>query len=121
MKRWKSIKGSQGAWNAKVEYDDGSTEVLACVHDRFWREGRQYHDPWNGGDMRQSKKFQDHIDLMRSKGRVIMTSNKMDVNRARGAGAMKRLGYRGIFNIENFTCDDRGIRFLINGGISKVQ
>jgi hypothetical protein len=35
---WKKITGRQSDWDARGEYDDGSIEELACVHDRFWRE-----------------------------------------------------------------------------------
>jgi hypothetical protein len=121
MATWKKITGRQGDWTAMVQYDDGSTEALACAHDRFWREGRQYHDPWNGGDMRHTKKFEKYIELMQSKKRVVMTANEMDANRTRGHGAMKRVGYRGVFNIENFIADDGGIRFTINGGIPRCR
>ena len=58
---------------------------------------------------------------MRSKKRVIMTQNEMDLRRTHGPGAMKRTGYRGIFNIENFSFDDDGIRFTINGGIPQCR
>jgi hypothetical protein len=118
---WKKITGRQGDWNARVEYDDGSIEELACVHDRFWREGRAYHDPWEGAHLRNSQKFQKHLELMRSKQRVVMTSNKMDRSRLRGHGAMKRLNYRGVFNIKDFISDENGTRFTINGGVPKSR
>jgi hypothetical protein len=121
MTCWKKITGRQGDWNAIATYDDDSTDLLACVHDRFWREGRQYHDPWNGADLRNTEKFKKHIELMRSKKRVIMTQNEMDLRRTHGPGAMKRTGYRGIFNIENFSFDDDGIRVTINGGIPQCR
>jgi len=30
---------------------------------------------------------------------------------------MKRLNYRGVFNIKDFISDENGIRFTINGGV----
>src|SRR6516225_9246141 len=115
--RVKNIRGRQGDWNALVEYDDGSTETLPCVHDHFWREGREYHDLWNGADLRHTNKFQTHMELMRSKRRVVMTRNEMDPSRSRGHGTMKRTGYRGVFNIKNFVFNDDGIHFTIDGGV----
>ena len=119
--RVKNIRGRQGDWNALVEYDDGSTETLPCVHDHFWREGREYHDLWNGADLRHTNKFQTHMELMRSKRRVVMTRNETDPSRSRGHGTMKRTGYRGVFNIKNFVFNDDGIHFTIDGGVPMIQ
>jgi hypothetical protein len=92
---------------------------LACVHDRFWLNGNHYHDPWDGEGLRETKKFRDHIELMRTKKRVIVTSNETNLSRRRGHAQMKRVGYRGVFNIDNFVFNDAGMDFDFIGGIPR--
>jgi hypothetical protein len=119
-KRVSHIKGNQGVWNAKVEYDDGSVEILACVHDRCWVSGNHYHDAWDGPRAkiaRKTKKFRDHVELMRTRKRVIVTSNE-----THGIRAQTRVGYRGVFNIDNFTFSEAdGVSFDFVGGIPKTK
>jgi hypothetical protein len=37
-----SIKGQQGPWYATVKWEDGSSEVLPCIHDAFCRKDTTY-------------------------------------------------------------------------------
>ena len=79
------IRGSQGSWEAQVTYPDGRKEILPCVHQHFWKSGPSgpgYDDPWTP-DLRKSAKFAKHVELIRSKGRVILTADKIDRSKTR--------------------------------------
>ena len=73
-------KGSQGSWEATVIYPDKTQEVLACGHE-FWVKGGphglRYYDPWTPELMRTNK-FAKHVELLKSKGRVIITSDEIN-------------------------------------------
>lgn len=60
-------------------YADGSKEVLPCVHQYFWK----------------STKFAKHIDLLRSKRRVVLTEDKITENKGRAEGFFERISYIG--------------------------
>ena len=117
------IKGSQGSWEAEVTYGDGTKEVLACVHQHYWRNGPSgpyYDDPWatnQGYAIRDSAKFSKHIALIRSKGRVILTTDKIDESKQRAEGFFQRTGYVAVYDIADFVLDDRGMRFRFVGRI----
>ena len=107
------IKGSQGSWEAEVTYPDGRQEVLACVHEYFWKKGPSgacYDDPWTP-ELLKSNKFIKHVDLMRTKGRVIVTKDDVNKSKNRGAGFFARTGYVGVFDIDGLVVDDNGTRF----------
>jgi hypothetical protein len=108
------IKGSQGSWEAEVRYEDGHTEILACLHDHFWRntpDGPYYNDPWTP-ELRTTAKFLKHVEVIKSTGRVIMTSDKIDPSKERGAaGYFTRTGYIAVFTIDNFVLDEDSMRF----------
>ena len=110
------FKGSQGSWEAVVTYDDGTSETLACVHSDHLAAGRLYHDPGftdkghvTFGNTARVKRY---IDLIRTKGRVIRTENKIDPSKQRGRGRYKRLAKSyAVFPIINFVIDANGLRF----------
>jgi hypothetical protein len=93
-RKWTSIKGHAGQWWATVRWDDGSKEVLPCVHQCYWKNderGPYYHDPLDGVSM-QDPKLLKHFEQLRSAGRVILTSD--DVDEAKhGDGRFRRTGY----------------------------
>lgn len=92
---------------------------LACVHKKFWGSGRLYHDPAftdkgleaTRGHFRNTPKIQHYYDLIRSKGRVILTDSKQDPLKVRSKGHFMRSDYVGVFKIENFLVDADGMRF----------
>jgi hypothetical protein len=108
------FKGSQGSWEAEVTYSDGSKEVLPCVHKHYFKRDADgffhYEDPWTE-ELRQSKKFAKQVELMRSKGRVILTTDDFDESKGRNEGCFKRTGYVAVYPISDFVIDDTGMHF----------
>jgi hypothetical protein len=107
------IKGSQGSWEATVSYPDKRKEVLACVHKHFWKVGPSgpcYDDPWTP-ELRKTSKFANHVELIRTTQRLILTTDDVDESKRRGEGYFRRTGYIGIYTIEDFVVDDSGMRF----------
>jgi hypothetical protein len=82
---WRSAKGSQGTWHAEVKWNDGTTERLACVHQHFSKAGH-YYDPLSpefyDTPADEDPRFAEWLDLIRAKGRVIMTKSEL----VRGGG-----------------------------------
>jgi hypothetical protein len=115
-------KGSQGQWQATVTYNDGTQEILPCVHSFFWRAGRHFHDPWTPEWFTKTK-FKKHVALIKEKMRVIVTDSDVDPRKVRivgrGHGAIKRLGYKGIFTIENLVINEQGVSFDFAGSYAR--
>lgn len=109
------FKGSQGSWEAEVTYSDGSSEALACVHKRFFKRDAAgfyyYYDDPCTLPLRESAKFAKHVELIRSKGRVILTTHDVTESKGRGEGFFKRTGYVAVYPISDFVLDDDGMRF----------
>jgi hypothetical protein len=59
----------------------------------------------------QTKKFAKQVELMRSKGRVILTNDDIDESRGRGKGFFTRTGYVAVYPISDFVIDDAGMHF----------
>ncbi len=85
-----------------MTYPDGRKEVLPCVHKYFWKvdqRGPYYDDPWaspadeQSYAIRQSGKFAKHVALIRSKGRVVLTTDDVTESKRRAEGFFKRTGY----------------------------
>ena len=107
------IRGSQGSWEAQVTYPDGRKEILPCVHQHFWKSGPSgpgYDDPWTP-DLRKSAKFAKHVELIRSKGRLILTADKIDRSKTRDERFFERTGYIAVYNIDGLIVDDEGMRW----------
>jgi hypothetical protein len=72
-RKWTSIKGQQGQRWATVRWDEGSKEILPCVHQYYWKvdgRGPYYHDLLDGVSMQDSRLLKQ-FEQMRSTGRVI--------------------------------------------------
>lgn len=120
----KKFKGSQGNWDAEVFYSDGSKEVLPCVHKYYFKrdvDGFYYDDPWTP-ELRRTRKFANQVELMRSKGRVILTTDDINESRNRGEGFFARTGYVAVYPISDLVIDEVGMRFRFGNPIrpSKV-
>jgi hypothetical protein len=115
-----AIRGSQGSWEADVTYEDGSKEKLACLHAYFWPRGQTYDDPLTP-EVRQMRKFEKHVALIKEKGRIIMTTDKIDPTKSRGLGFFTRTGYIGVFAVEDFELDDNGMRLLLTKRIANPK
>jgi hypothetical protein len=101
------FKGSQGSWEAEVTYSDGSKEVLACVHKHYFKRDADgfyyYHDPYLAlTEHFRSTKFTKQIELIRSKGRVILTTDEVDESKEFDVGFLKRTGYVAVYPISDF-------------------
>jgi hypothetical protein len=110
---------SQGSWEAEVTYSDGSREILACVHKHWFKRdagGFYYEDPWTP-ELRQTAKFATHVEMIRSKGRVILTTDEINQSKRRGEGFFKRTGYIGVYPISDFVVDDESTRFRFGSPI----
>jgi hypothetical protein len=117
------IRGSQGSWEAQVSYPDGRKEVLACVHQHFWKSGPSgpcYDDPWTP-ELRETAKFAKHVDLIRTKGRVILTTDNINESKNRGEGFFERTGYVAVYNIDDLVVDDEGLRFRFADRIANAK
>jgi hypothetical protein len=119
----KKITGSQGTWQVTVKYDDGTTDVLPCVHQYFWQNapgGPYYDDPLDEGDggIGDTNKFQKHVALIREKGRVVLTT---DESKGRGKGFFQRTGYVAVYSIADFTLDETRVRFRFDDRFPMVQ
>jgi hypothetical protein len=109
------FKGSQGSWEAEVTYSDGSKEVLACVHKLYFKrdaDGFYYHDPHCAvPEHVRSPKLTKQIELMRSKGRVILTTDEIIGSDELDPGYFKRTGYVAVYAISDLVIDDDGMHF----------
>jgi hypothetical protein len=109
---WRSAKGSQGTWHADVTWSDGTTERLACVHQHFSRAGH-YYDPLSSEfydtPADEDPRFAEWLDLIRAKGRVIMT--KSDPVPGKGYTALRRSQYVAVFDVTDIIRDDAGLHF----------
>ena len=113
------FKGSQGSWEAELTYSDGSKEVLPCVHKHYFKRdaaGFCYDDPWTP-ELRQTAKFAKQVELVRAKGRVILTTDDIDESKGRGEGFFKRTGYVAVYPISDFVTDGEGMRFRFGSPI----
>ena len=73
MKTVKKFTGSQGSWEVRVDYTDGTKEVLPCAH-KYHLDGLCYNDPWSD-ELRALPRYQRHIDLIREKRKVVLTTD----------------------------------------------
>jgi hypothetical protein len=105
------IVGAQGSWSARATYDDGAQETLACVH-KHYLKNTEYEDPWTP-DLRQSQKFAEHVDLIRKRNRVILTTDDVDPSKLPGRGFFKRTGYVAVHAIGDFVLDQTSMRFRL--------
>ena len=93
------MQGVPRELGSEVSYSDGTKEVLACVHKHYFKrdaDGYYYEDPWTP-EHRQTTKFAKHIELIRSKGRVILTTDDFNQSKGRGEGCFKRTGYVAVY------------------------
>ena len=92
---------------------------MACVHKHWFKrdaDGFYYDDPWTP-ELRQTAKFAKHVELMRSKGRVILTTDDINKSTGRGEGFFKRTGYVGVYPISDLAINDDGMRFRFGNPI----
>jgi hypothetical protein len=99
------VRGRPGDWNAKVV---DWAETLPCVHWAWWTKGARYHDP---NPATANYWFADHVALMRAKKRVILAPHEVNQDNPRRGGSFKHSGYIAIFEIDDITLDERGLRF----------
>jgi len=116
------FRGSQGSWEAEVTYSDGTKEVLACVHKHYFKRdahGFYYHDPYLKGipEHVRSPKLTKQIELMLSKGRVILTTDNIVGSDELDPGYFKRTGYVAVYPINNFAIGDAGMHFRFGSPI----
>jgi hypothetical protein len=115
------FKGVQGSWEAEVTYSDGSKEALACVHKHYFKrdaDGFYYHDPHvRVPEHVRSPKLTKQIELMRSKGRVILTTDDIVGSDELDPGYFKRTGYVAVYLISDLVIDDAGMRFRFGNPI----
>ena len=111
--------GAQGSWNALAVYDDGAQETLACVH-KHYLQNTDYEDFWTL-DLRQLPKFAEHIDLIRERNRVILTTDDVDPSKLPGRGFFKRTGYVAVYAIGDFVLDETSMRFRLVQRIANAK
>ena len=52
-----------------------------------------------------------HVDLLRTKGRAILTRDIANPEAKRGEALFKLMGYVDVYGIEDVACDENGLRF----------
>lgn len=112
-RKWKSITGFQGQWKAEVEWDDGSKEVLTCVHQLLCKgsgSGFRYEDPndWIGKNVAARSKFAEQVQMIKSERRVIVTTDSINENVPYGDGYYTRTGYVGVFDVADIKSNSNG-------------
>jgi hypothetical protein len=119
--KYRILKGRRGSWQIPVSWDNGTTQILPCVHlafCKFDKGGSRYHDPlqWEEGspeDALHHWRMVDQLRLLEETRRVIVTTDYNPENK-QGLGAFKRSGYVGAYDIDNIIVDTAsGIRFDI--------
>ncbi len=115
------ITGSIGKWTAKVRYigtDAPPTETLPCLHKRYWKAGSQYYEDPDASVTnpesyiyREASKFAELFDLLKLKQRIVLTNDIVTEDRNRAEGRFEREGYVGVYDVDNVTLDERGLRF----------
>jgi hypothetical protein len=110
--------GQHGSWHARVDYNDGTSENLPCVHDYFWKNGgggAYYMDP-DQTPTCNGKESLKHWDNLRKMRRVILTKDKVNPGHAPGAGRFERLpkpeGYIGVYDIADAECTEESSLFF---------
>jgi hypothetical protein len=100
----KKAVGTIGSWFADV---DG--ERLPCVHE-YWYCPPDYSDPEaNPGHPR----FEEIVDEIRSKGRVIMQKDKPPYKNSDNKTILLRDGYIAVFAVDAIEFDKNGLRFRV--------
>ncbi len=89
------ITGARGDWIA-----DAGGERLAVIHDTWWTGKDAYRDPMAGVDL-ASKRYQDYVAKLLETDRVV-------VQRDKGAGSLEREGYVGVFGFKDLQVDPGG-------------
>ena len=112
--KYKKIRGLQGQWKAEVTWEDGSKELLTCVHQKLCKGGGasfRYEDP-NGwidvNNKRRDKQFAEQVGMLQSKQRVVVTVDKVNEGKPYGDGYFTREDYLGVFDIADLRFDDNG-------------
>jgi hypothetical protein len=113
--------GQRGSWHAEVQYDNGESETLPCVHAHFWKNGgggAYYMDPHQTPTCKGNE-FLKHWDNLRKTRRVILTKDNAIPGHAPGAGRFERTGYIGVYDIADAECtEENGLFFRFIGRVA---
>jgi hypothetical protein len=106
----KRITGSQGSWDVRVTYTDGTSQMLPTAHKEFWKGDRYERggpDDVSWKHYSSRPRFQKHVELLHQTKRVAVTFDHFD----HAAGIWHRDGYSGVFDIDDIKVDDDGMSF----------
>jgi hypothetical protein len=107
-------KGQQGSWFADV-----AGESIPCVHDYHctWKEGAYYNQPSKTPSVPRYAKYAEAI---REAGYVIVAKDAVTKDE-NGDLSYKRIGYVGVFTVENVELDEKGLRFRIISRVANLS
>ncbi len=145
MKRkryYNDFKRIRGQWDARVRWDDGTTEQLPVAHQYFWRSGANYYDPLDWGPTpedgprralaypkmqrwvelaRRTKKVLLQIDAVNDKPAGIIPGLGAQLEKAPEEPFFKAMGYVGVYDIDDVKFDLDGLRFKFLSRYEKVK
>jgi hypothetical protein len=87
------------------------------VFNNCWGPGNHYHHQWERREQWNTPKFREYSRLLQEKNRAAVTAPNMNPDRAHGQ--LKRIGYLGVFNIENVVIDDARTNFDFAGAYAR--
>jgi hypothetical protein len=106
----KKIVGSQGSWDVRVFYTDGTTEIMPTAHKEFFKGDRYERggpDDVTWKQYTSRPRYQKHVELLKQTKRVAVTFDHFDHD----AGIWHRDGYSGAFDIDDIKANDAGLSF----------
>jgi hypothetical protein len=102
----KKARGQQGSWFAVTS---DTHERLPCVFKEYWTHRNQYHDPYFYEPSKSRNR--EYVDAIKNGKRVLVTSNVLIGRRHDGANKWKRGPYVEVFEIDNVSSSEDGLRF----------
>jgi hypothetical protein len=142
------IKRRRGDWDAKIRFDDGTTDTLPVGHNTYYSffSGKAYYrDPldWREGRFPEgpqvalnNAKLQRWVELLKETQRIIIqidivnasppkfiwSSIGAQLTKASEEPYFKANGYLGVYDVDNIKFDlNGGLRFDIIGSYKKVK
>jgi hypothetical protein len=113
MPEVKDVLGSQGSWDVRVYYTDGTSEMMPTAHKAFWRPGNPPRYERGGPDdvtwdkYRSLPRYPAHVALLKQAKRVVVTTDDFDPVTL----AYRRTDYVGVYDIDDIKVDDAGMSY----------
>jgi len=86
------VVGKRGSWFARAGKED-----LPCVHKEWFKSGNPHNYYYDEGAKPGEKKWDELIDAIKQKKRVILTNDRWE------NGNFERTGYIAIYDVDSIT------------------